>query len=98
MEEWLELSLDSCDVLKGHRKEFDIDFILNTTGSQGGFLCRGITISNLCLKKVTQCWFMKELERRQEWQRREHMKEAFIALQIRSEVEGLKVGRAGGCI
>ena len=98
MEEWLELSLDSCDVLKGHRKEFDIDFILNTTGSQGGFLCGGITISNLCLKKVTQCWFMKELERRQEWQRREHMKEAFIALQIRSEVEGLKVGRAGGCI
>lgn len=37
MEEWLELSLDSCDVLKGHSKEFDTDLILNATGSQGGF-------------------------------------------------------------
>ena len=53
MEEWLELSWDSCDVLRGYSKEFDVDFILNTTGSQGGFLCRGIAISNLCLKKVT---------------------------------------------
>jgi len=60
--------------------------------------CRKIAISNWCLKKVTQCWFVKELERRQEWKRGEHIKEAFIGLQVRSEVEGLKVGWAGGCI